>query len=384
MPTDAAHKARDVLDVPWDEVRAARVHRRALEAFRTNREAPEDCVGELDEESGPDSELDPRQNDDKIPMAGIVLSGRWAWVMAAVVAAATVCGLVLYLQAGSDPQLAAPSWATASALRFKDGSRSLLSEQAQVHVVEDTPALVRVRQTGGRVRYEIEPRRERRFQVAAHGVTITVLGTVFDVAVEDGKVAVSVGRGRVRVAHQRRTLELATGEHITISSERDAAKQTAEAEDPSVGVQAAPPRPAEQPGSAKDKAPAASAAASATGSASQHTAAELLRQADSARASGQLGRAAQTLRSLIAQYPRDRRVTLVLFTLGRVERQRGRHAVAARAFEQCGNALGGDAIAESASSWATAGQQGRARRAARRYLTTFPNGVHAERMRQLQ
>ena len=53
MPAEvelAAQKARDVVDVPWDEVREARVHRRALEAFRANRDAPQDCSDELDSE----------------------------------------------------------------------------------------------------------------------------------------------------------------------------------------------------------------------------------------------------------------------------------------------------------------------------------------------
>ena len=93
--------------------------------------------------------------------------------------------------------------------------------------------------------------------------------------------------------------------------------------------------------------------------------------------------ALQALRSLIATYPTDARATLALFTIGKVERQRGRHAAAARAFEQCGAALNGDAFAEAAASWQAAGNGGRARAAAQRYLQMFPKGVHAETMRGL-
>ena len=86
---------------------------------------------------------------------------------------------------------------------------------------------------------------------------------------------------------------------------------------------------------------------------------------------------------LIAAHPTDARVTVATFTLGRVERARGNHDAAARAFESCGDALRGDAIAEAASSWLAAGQGDRASAAARRYLVAHPSGVHAEQMKKL-
>ena len=82
-------------------------------------------------------------------------------------------------------------------------------------------------QSAGKVRYEVTPRPARSFQVDALGVTVTVIGTVFDVTVERGKVTVMVERGRVRVAHGDRTVELAKGERIAIDAQAEAHSEPA-------------------------------------------------------------------------------------------------------------------------------------------------------------
>ncbi len=108
-----------------------------------------------------------------------------------------------------------------------------------------------------------------------------------------------------------------------------------------------------------------------------------MQRADAARASGDLEGALTALRQLLRDHPQDGRATLALFTIGKVERQRGNHANAGRAFDQCGAALKGDAFAEAAMSWQAAGQSSRAAASARRYLATYPRGVHADTMRKL-
>ena len=71
---------------------------------------------------------------------------------------------------------------------------------------------------------------------------------------------------------------------------------------------------------------------------------------------------------------------MALFTLGKVERKRGQWVAAAQAFEQCGTALRGDALAAAANAWLAAGNASRAKAAAARYLQHFPDGVHATAM----
>jgi hypothetical protein len=361
---DEAEKARMNIEVPWDDVRAARVHRAALEEFRKrNAVKPEEPS--------------------RLASLKRALTQRWILAAAALLLVVALVPLGLSgsglffgsgsSEAGDDnaPTAAQPGWGATSALEFADGSRSLLSEHAKVQVVEDATEHVAVRQSAGRVRYEVAPRQERRFEVRVRNVTVTVVGTVFDVALEGDKVLVSVERGRVRVAHREREVVLGPGERVTIDADGTEARS-------SVDV------PSKRADASEDEQSKADDAKDAKDSAQRvPTAAALLRRADEARASGRFEEAISALRTLIAEHPRDRRVTHALFSIGQIERQRGRHAAAAQAFEQCGNALQGDAIAEAATAWSAAGRGDRARAAALRYLAAFPEGVHAERMRAL-
>ena len=347
---DAAKKAKLHLDVPWDEVRAARVQKSALEAFREAHRQDDEA-----------EEAATKALPSKRPM-----SRRWVIVAALVAAAAAI---VLWLRSTHVDEPAGATFAAVSTLSFADGSRSLLGESAEVHVVKDGDHQVRVRQDAGKVRYEVIHRPERNFEVGARGVKVTVLGTIFEVAVSDDKVTVSVSRGRVRVEHGTRKLELTVGETVTIEADPVAAPS----DDHAKGAPAATDAPRDG---------AATAAPSAE-HATEPDAAELMRRADAARSSGRLDEAAHALNELIQRHPGDQRVVLALFTLGKVERQRGNHGAAARAFERCGLALKGDALAEAASEWMAAGQAERAHAAARRYLEAFPDGVHAASMKAL-
>jgi transmembrane sensor len=331
---ETADKAREHIDVPWDEVRAARVHRRVLEAFREGPRAGE----------GP---------------------GRRAWILAAALVAAAA---LLLLRFASTAEVA-PSVA------YADGSRSWLHEEADMRVMLDTPSEVQVEQRSGRVRYEIEPRRERRFQVHAQGVTVTVLGTIFDVKVVDDQVEVRVERGRVQISQGTRAFVLEAGEQARVSATKAVPERAAPVEE---RVEPAPDAPL--PESTVQTEPDVQ---SGGGGSPPIDAKSLLAQADAARGAGRLDDAAQSLRRLITSHPRDPRATIALFTLGQVERQRGHHAEAARAFERCGTGLRGDALAEAAAAWQAAGDGARARQAAQRYLATFPDGVHAGRMRAI-
>jgi transmembrane sensor len=91
---------------------------------------------------------------------------------------------------------------------------------------------------------------------------------------------------------------------------------------------------------------------------------------------------------MIASYPGDPRLASALFTLGRVERARGKHAAAAEAFARCHKvaphgSLAEDALAEEAVSWRSAGDGARAKAAAQRYMKLHPGGAHAARMMPL-
>jgi tetratricopeptide (TPR) repeat protein len=82
------------------------------------------------------------------------------------------------------------------------------------------------------------------------------------------------------------------------------------------------------------------------------------------------------------------RVYTALFQLAKVERGRGRHAIAADLFRSVvardpNGSLAEDARAEAAVSWFSAGQHDQARAAARESLEKHPSGTHASRMQRL-
>jgi tetratricopeptide (TPR) repeat protein len=191
-------------------------------------------------------------------------------------------------------------------------------------------------------------------------------------------VKVSVESGRVRVSGGGRSAEVVTGESVTVQAfHANASPSDDRAED--LVEEAAPAK--DGPGSAK-------AASSAPSPAVSHpaTVEELLAQADAARAGGRSDEAAQALRTLLAKYPNSAQARNAWFTLARVERGRGRHAAAAQAFARCaafGGTLAGEAAAEEAASWLSAGRKDQARGAAERYLRHYPSGAHAAKMRAI-
>jgi TolA-binding protein len=270
-------------------------------------------------------------------------------------------------------------------LRLADGSIARQTEGAavQVQAVEDGRA--ELLQTQGSVRYEVVPNARRRFVVRARDVNVNVLGTVFRVDVQPLAVTVHVERGQVEVAQLDRRVRLDAGEGITFETgdapsegvaPNVAASAGASRTGPAAPSQASPGARATAPQQPRDR--TAEAASPLT----------LLDEADRARAAGDLGGAARALQQLLQRYPNDRRVALAEFMLGRVESARGASTEAARAFGAClahgaAGALGEDALAEWARAQQRSGDTSGAVAAARRYLATYPGGVHRRAMQRL-
>lgn len=359
-------------DPGWDEVRSERVLRAAMDELR---------------HAEPERRAPPKR-------------GLWIGAAAAAMAAAIVTVVAM---GGREPQEPAPpsvptgdpAVAAAlppsppptaeadgelegdSVLRFSRGSSAILQAGAQLAVLAESAEAVQVRQDEGRVRYEIDPTADQAFQVDVGSVRVSVLGTIFTVDRAGPRVDVAVERGRVRVEDGRRTLELDAGEQITVQTETGAAEPAAPGVTRASAVEAGPadpPQPATRTKAAKRGA--------------TPTAASLMAQADSARRAQDWSAAAEHLRQLVRLHPRNRRIPLALFSLGQVERARGRHRAAAVAFaeslQRSGRGpLAEDALAESAISWARAGDMDRAKNAAGDYLNRYSNGIHRARMARI-
>jgi transmembrane sensor len=247
-----------------------------------------------------------------------------------------------------------------SVMQLADGSSARLAPGAEVEVTLQTATAVELRQRLGRVRYDVVHDPERRLTVDAAGVIVRVIGTAFTVDVANARVAVEVQSGEVEVDDGERVSHVAAGHGLTVPI-----PHTAEQPEPEdkAGVDA--PRP-----SARVSVDA------------------LLEEADAARKARDWDAAAKLLRRVVAARPGKLQSSSALFTLGRVERSRLRHARAATAFRSCRESspdgpLAEDALAEEATSWADAGAHERARQAAAAYLERHASGTHARRMRAI-
>lgn len=255
---------------------------------------------------------------------------------------------------------AAPMPAPPSRLTLPDGSVAVMTDGGAITLHEGSRPGERlvVRQSAGRVRYEVRHDPTRSFVVSAGGVDVRVVGTVFWVALRGDQVRVSVDEGVVRVEDGSRHVILHAGDDLTTRRR---------------------PMPPARP----MRAPASPAPSRA-----QPPSMTPLAAADAARKAGNLDEAVSLLRSFIEESPGDPRVPSALFNLGSVEMRRGRAAEAAAAFRRCRDArpngsLAEDAAAEEAQAWHAAADARRAQEAAIFYLRTHPRGTHARAMQEL-
>ncbi len=263
-----------------------------------------------------------------------------------------------------------------SQLRFLDGSTATYLTTAEVDVEEQSVSAVKIWHKNGQVRYQVKKIPGREFLVNAGGIEVRVVGTVFIVEVDITDVRVKVERGVVIVDSGSGVVELTAGEEIVLagrdrSNEQSVASVDEEPEAPllkgTVSVVDGAPKQYDE---------------------SVPSFSYLMREVDRARKRGDNNLAAKLLHKLVTIYPGDGRVVSVLYTLGKVESQRGRYVDAARAFRKCWRSsprgtLAEDAHFQEAISLDRIGHLREANNAARRYLDKFPDGPYADRMRKI-
>jgi hypothetical protein len=267
-------------------------------------------------------------------------------------------------------------FAAAGQFKLQDGSVATYLTPAVLEVEQQSPTAIHLSHMHGQVRYQVVRSPQRAFVVNANGIEIQVVGTVFVVDVGRMDVHVKVEQGEVVVDGNAGIVELSAGEEIILAC-RDTAptgQLFADDEPEDDGLSVAIDAPQGPPQQSDEQ--------------SVPSFEQLLREADRARRVGDNDRAASTLRKLINLYPGNGRLVSVLFTLGKVESQRGRYVDAARAFRRCWRSsprgtLAEDALFQEATSWYRIGRLREAQATARRYLDNYPDGPYAERMRRI-
>jgi transmembrane sensor len=279
----------------------------------------------------------------------------------------------------------------ASLFRLPDGSSvSSRSPDARVQPVEVSARGVTLKLESGAAKFSVTPDPARPFRVLARDVTVTVLGTVFDVAFEGPGIRVSVERGRVHVDSGTTSRDLAPGETALFVDEL-AAPIVAPAAAPTAPV--APAVPAGPSWRALAEDGEYSAALSRLTNEGPSTVRdipdELLLAADVWRLGGQPARAVAPLERVVSGHARDSRAPLAAFTLGRtLLDQLGRPREAAKAFATCrkldpGGALAADSLAREVESWSRAGETTKAHARALEYLKLYPLGRRAASVRRM-
>ncbi|MES1205829.1 MAG: FecR domain-containing protein [Pseudomonadota bacterium] len=258
-------------------------------------------------------------------------------------------------------------------VRLSDGSTAApLDTESQIDVVEDGANQVRLSLVRGRGRFQVVPRPQRTFLVRAGDVTVTVVGTVFTVERVADRVGVAVQRGTVHVDWKSGSAPVTAGQSGWFPP-----------------LVTAPDRPAAMPSVARGgPAPSAKVASQVTARDRRRgAAAELLLAADRARLSGHPDEGAELLRKLLHDHPRDPRVPLAAFTLGRLLlMELGRPAEAAIAFAEArrvapAGPFAADALAREVEALSKAGMATDAQARAREYQNLYPNGRRTETIR---
>ncbi len=307
-------------------------------------------------------------------------SAWWRWMLSGGLVTAAVAALLFLWSTPQTPKpesiatVTTPE-ATPGAIWLSDGIAANVFADAELSLLERSTRRVAVGQTRGAVRYEVEPGKKSAFEVTMQGVTVRVLGTIFEVSARGRLVRVGVERGRVQVTHLAGVSVLEAGQ----SGEFYGVEKPAATGDPALADTSVDVVPAEEP---------TKTAARPRPAIEQPSARELLRLADQARRDGEDRAAAGHLRTLLRIYPRDPQAVAARFTLGRIETARKRYLVAAKQFQLARQSapegpLAEDSLAEEAWTRYMGRQRQRASELARRYLEQYPSGPNRERMQGL-
>lgn len=270
-----------------------------------------------------------------------------------------------------------------SILGLGKAGRVLLSASAEVSVVARSQDQIGLLQRSGKARYEIIHEEGRSVQVTVEDILIRVVGTVFTVTCDEDTVAVDVDSGTVEIDDGTGIILLNQDEQLQLSARRTVSLF----EDSSGGTRHKGITPERSP--RRSSARRAAKLSPIPKAVNQDLQADgLFKNVDIARSAGDLSSAVEYLEEIIASGAGEAKKVSAHFTLGKIERRRGRHREAARAFQSCallypGSPLAEDALAEAAREWHTAGNNEAVESLIRQYNLQYPDGIHGDDLRSL-
>jgi len=277
---------------------------------------------------------------------------------------------------------------TEVALSLPDGIQVELDRQSRVRLQTVTPEEIRVALGKGSARFDVEPRRPRRFVVDADDVEVKVVGTRFRVTrIEAGgddvaRIEVAIDRGIVEVRERRQDAEphrLHAGERFSMpaiaTGETSAAGPPAQ--EPAAGATVVRTRPTHVEAMHASRPPSTTSAR------------QLLEHAQVEWRAGHMAEAAASYEQVLAQHASDPRAALAALELGRIQMDHLANPAAAIVSLEQALKLGPrasfreDALARLARGYARLGRTADCRRARDAYAREYANGIHAAAVSRL-
>jgi TolA-binding protein len=310
-------------------------------------------------------------------------------------------------------------------VRFSDGTALTVQPGARARVVDVDDRGARVALERGELHAEVRPRPAGNWWVIAGPFTVHVTGTRFDVRWDPDteRFALGVTEGNVRVSGAiagdnrpvragemlvvslpRARLEVLSVGRLAEADQLDSPEEVTPSAVASVTLATATPS-AQADLVQRERAAAgwhelaragrlreaylAAEAGNFSAECDVASSSELLLLGDGARLAGRSDRASQALLTLRRRFPQDPRRAAAAFALGKVAfDQRHAYAEAAEWFSTCIREQPAGSLAREASgrlieALRNAGDSAGAEQAARRYLTRYPDGPHAQTARSL-
>jgi transmembrane sensor len=153
----------------------------------------------------------------QLPVVKPVRRSKVAWALAAGVAAVALTFSIVQMQSPSSAVVTAAVSNRAATL--PDGSKMILGAQSLVNLDFSGPTR-KLDLSSGEAYFKVKHDRLRPFVVQAGAVSVTAVGTAFDVRRQDDDIVVTVEEGIVEVAGDQETWRAAAGYQLRYSNRR--------------------------------------------------------------------------------------------------------------------------------------------------------------------
>ncbi|MBC7827859.1 MAG: FecR family protein [Chitinophagaceae bacterium] len=142
----------------------------------------------------------------------------WMRVAAIVIATIGVIALTYFLSGRPNPPTTVATLNNPKSDTLPDGSFVMLNKNSSISYTRKFKGNKRKVDLKGEAFFTVTPNKEKPFEISVNGITVTVVGTSFNIKSMGGKTEVVVETGVVKVTRNRKTVELRPNEKLITST----------------------------------------------------------------------------------------------------------------------------------------------------------------------